>query len=213
MSTFPRIATARLVLRELVAADAAAVQQLAGAREVAEQTLLPHPYGDGVAERWIAACRAAFDGGTAIVFGVERLRDGVLVGAIALALEPYRACAKFGHWVGTPFWGRGYATEATAAIVAYGFETLALERIWAPRFRGNAAAAHVLEKVGLAHEGSHRGFVAERGRTETIERHGCLRWEYFARVGQCGSIPALSFGRTDFTNAAARAPSAVRAVR
>jgi RimJ/RimL family protein N-acetyltransferase len=193
MSAFPRIATARLVLRELVAADAATVQRLAGAREVAEQTLLPHPYGNGVAEGWIAACRAAFDGGTEIVFGIERVRDRALVGAIGLTMARHHARAKLGCWMGMPYWGRGCATEAAAAVVAYGFETLALERIWAPRFRGNAAAARVLEKVGLVHEGSRCEFIAERGRTETIEQHGCLRWEYVARAGQWGCLPEPAF--------------------
>lgn len=193
MSVFPRIATARLVLRELAPTDAGAVQRLAGAREVAEQTLLPHPYADGVAETWIAACRAAYEGGTQIVFAAERALDGALVGAIGLALEPHRACAKLGYWIGTPYWGHGYATECAAAVVAYGFETLALERIWAPRFRGNAASARVLEKIGFAHEGCRRQFVAERARAETIEQHGCLRWEYFARVAQRGCVPEPAF--------------------
>lgn len=190
MAHFPRIATARLVLREFVPADAAAVRRLAGAREIAEQTLLPHPYGEGVAEAWIAACRAAHEAGTAIVFAVERAPDGPLIGAIGLALEPHRACAKLGSWIGTPYWGQGYATECAAAVVAYGFETLALERIWAPRFRGNAAWARVLEKIGFAHEGCRRQFVAERDRAETIEQHGCLRWEYLARVAQRAGVPS-----------------------
>ena len=81
---------------------------------------------------------------------------------------------------------------AAAAVVAHGFETLGLERLWALRFRGNAAAARVLEKVGLAHEGSRRRFVPERGREECVEQHGCLRWEYFARVAQCGYAGAPS---------------------
>jgi RimJ/RimL family protein N-acetyltransferase len=193
MSAFPRIATARLVLRELAPADASAVQRLASAREVADQTLLPHPYGDGVAEAWIATCRAAHEGGTEIIFAVERALDGVLVGAIGLAVEPHRACAKLGYWIGMPYWGHGYATESAATVVAYGFETLALERIWAPRFRGNAASARVLEKIGFAHEGCRRQFIAERARTETVEQHGCLRWEYFARVAQRSCLPEPAF--------------------
>lgn len=193
MSAFPRITTARLVLREFAPSDAAAVQRLAGAREIAEQTLLPHPYEDGIAEAWIASCRAARQGGTEIVFAAERVRDGVLIGVIGLALEAHHARAKLGYWIGVPYWGRGYATECAAAVVAFGFESLALERIWAPRFRGNAASARVLEKIGFAHEGCRREYVAERERTETVEQHGCLRWEYFARVGQCGCLPEPAF--------------------
>jgi RimJ/RimL family protein N-acetyltransferase len=196
MSAFLRIATARLVLREFTPADAADVRRLAGAREIAEQTLLPHPYEDGMAAAWIASCRAARASGTEIVFAAERVRDAALVGAIGLALEPHRACAKLGFWIGVPYWGCGYATECVAAVVVFGFESLALERICAPRFRGNAASARVLEKIGLAHEGSRRQHIPERGRIEMVEQHGCLRWEYLARVGQYGYMqePAFACG-------------------
>jgi RimJ/RimL family protein N-acetyltransferase len=186
MTAFPRIGTARLTLRAFEPADAAAVQRLAGAPEVADFTLLPHPYADGMAEAWIVACRTAQARVEQVAFAIERVSDAAFVGAIGLALDPCRPSAKFGYWVGTPYWGRGYATEAASAVVAFGFETLGLERIWAPRFRANAASARVLEKVGFVHEGSRRRFVVERSRAETIEQHGCLRWEYFARVAQCG---------------------------
>jgi len=192
MGAFPRLVTARLVLRAFAPADAAEVQRLAGDFAVAAHTLLPHPYGDGIAAAWIAGRRAAYERGAEASFAIERIFDGALVGAIGLAFEPQRATARVGCWLGRPYWGRGYASEAAAAVVAHGFETLGLERIWAPRFRGNAAAARVLEKVGLAHEGSRRRFVPERGREECVEQHGCLRWEYFARVAQCGYAGAPS---------------------
>jgi RimJ/RimL family protein N-acetyltransferase len=46
-------------------------------------------------------------------------------------------------------WGRGLATEAAEACVAYGFETLGLERIVARAELGNVGSNRVLEKVGL----------------------------------------------------------------
>jgi RimJ/RimL family protein N-acetyltransferase len=117
-------------------------------------------------------------------FVITRLADGALVGAIGLAFEPPLAAARLGCWIGPAWRGRGYAAEAAGAVVAYGFETLELERIWAPRLSADAAAARVLQRIGLAHEGSR--FVPERGVTERLEQHGCLRWEYFARTALCG---------------------------
>ncbi len=190
MKDFPRLVTARLMLRAFVPADAAEVQRLAGDPAVAEGTLLPHPYADGIAESWISGRAAAHDRGEETDFAIERAYDGALIGAIGLAFEPQLACARLGYWLGRPYWGLGYATEAAAAVVAHGFETLGLERIWAPRFRDNAASGRVLEKVGLAHEGSQRRFVPERARDECEERHGCLRWEYVARVAHCGCAGA-----------------------
>ena len=76
--------------------------------------------------------------------------------------------------------------------MAYGFEMRELERIWAPRLRADDAAARLLEGIGLAHEGSRRQAVPERGADERVEQHGCLRWEYFARVALCGPAGAAS---------------------
>lgn len=50
-------------------------------------------------------------------------------------------------------WGRGFATEAARACVAYGFETLGLERIVARAEPDNRASLRVLEKIGLHFEG------------------------------------------------------------
>jgi ribosomal-protein-alanine N-acetyltransferase len=198
---FPRIETARLRLRSFRLADAAAVQRLAGDREVAERTLLPHPYEGGMARAWIWDQALAYAAGTGIDFAIERAEDGALVGAIGLEIDRVGACAKLGYWLGRSHWGRGYATEAVDAVLGYGFAVLELERIWAPRFRWNAASARVLAKAGLAQEGSRRAYVAPRGREETIETHGILRWEWEAQrrpqgVAAAALHPHAGAGRT-----------------
>jgi RimJ/RimL family protein N-acetyltransferase len=175
--------TARLVLRPFRRADAPEVQRLAGDREIANATLLPHPYEDGVAEAWIARQAVDFAAAHRFNFAIERAADGALLGSIGLELAAAGNYAKLGLWLGRPYWGREYATEAARAVVAYGFGVLALERIWAPRFRWNRAAARVLEKIGFAHEGCRREFIAARGRDEIVELHGMLRWEWEARTG------------------------------
>jgi RimJ/RimL family protein N-acetyltransferase len=187
---FPRIETARLRLRSFRLADAAEVQRLAGDREVAEGTLLPHPYEGGMARAWIWDQALAYAAGSSIDFAIERAEDAALVGAIGLEIDRVGACAKLGYWLGRAHWGRGYATEAVSAVLGYGFAVLELERVWAPRFRWNASSARVLEKAGLAQEGSRREYVAARAREETIETHGILRWEWEAQRRPQGIAPA-----------------------
>ena len=58
--TWPRLTTDRLVLRPFCLEDAKDVQRLAGDREVAATTQVPHPYEDGVAEEWIGGHESAF---------------------------------------------------------------------------------------------------------------------------------------------------------
>lgn len=84
--TWPRLTTGRLVLRPFSLEDAKEVQRLAGDRDVAATTNVPHPYEDGVAEKWIGGHEDAFQQGSRMVFAIT-LRSGELVGAMGLSLD------------------------------------------------------------------------------------------------------------------------------
>jgi ribosomal-protein-alanine N-acetyltransferase len=47
------------------------------------------------------------------------------------------------------YWGKGFATEVSHAILTYGFDKLALEQIIAIAMKGNTASISVMEKVGM----------------------------------------------------------------
>ena len=51
------------------------------------------------------------------------------------------------------YWGKGYATEATSAIVKYGFEVLKVEKIYAIVMRENLGSRKVLKKSGFQQTG------------------------------------------------------------
>ncbi len=54
------------------------------------------------------------------------------------------------------YFGKGYGTDATKLILAYGFETLRLHRIELEVYDFNPRAQHVYEKVGFIREGLRR---------------------------------------------------------
>jgi RimJ/RimL family protein N-acetyltransferase len=58
-----------------------------------------------------------------------------------------------GYWLGQPFWGRGYMTEALAGAVRHVFGTLSHDAIYSGIFAGNAASLRVQEKVGFVRDG------------------------------------------------------------
>ncbi len=148
----PRLATARLVLDAYTLDDVPALVELAGHPEIFATTLLiPHPYTADDARRWIAAHLPDFANDQALSFAVRH--EGKLVGAMALTINRKHDRAILGYWIGRPFWGRGYATEAARAVVAYGFQNLRLEKIEAEYFAGNPASGRVMEKAGLTREG------------------------------------------------------------
>jgi RimJ/RimL family protein N-acetyltransferase len=86
--------------------------------------------------------------------------------------------AELGYWIGVPFWGRGYATEAARAAVAFGFETLRLNRIYAHHFAGNTASQRVLEKIGMRHEGRSRQHIQKWDRFVDLENYALLAEDF-----------------------------------
>lgn len=59
---------------------------------------------------------------------------------------------EIGYWIGEPFWGNGYATEAVDLIIDYGLEELGLEQIWCGYFDGNTQSRRVQEKCGFIYD-------------------------------------------------------------
>ena len=174
-TAIPVLLTKRLMLRPFQLADARDVQRLAGAPEIADTTLnVPHPYENGMAEAWIETHSSAFAQGEMAVFAITE-PGGPLLGAISLRLEPAHRHAELGYWVGVPYWGRGYATEAAAAIIGYGFEVLGLHRIHATHLIRNPASGQVMVKAGMTYEGCHRQHVLKQGRFEDVACYAILR--------------------------------------
>lgn len=176
----PTLKTARLILRPFVQGDALRVQQLAGAREVAATTsTIPHPYPDGAAEQWIAKHGENFERGKAVNLAMTLAETGELVGAISLMnLSDDHHRAELGYWIGVPYWNKGYCTEATAAVVAYGFQERQLNRVMARYFARNVASGRVLAKVGMVREGCLRQHVCKWGKFEDLVVCGLLRSEF-----------------------------------
>jgi [ribosomal protein S5]-alanine N-acetyltransferase len=179
--TLPTLRTERLLLRAFTPADAARVQELAGSRDVASTTMtMPHPYEDGMAEAWIAGHAAAWDARKRLTLAVTTASDGV-VGAIGLSLVPEHRRAEVGYWIGVPYWNRGYATEAAAAVLAYAFGELAIHCVVARHFARNPSSGRVMRKLGMRHEGTLREHVWRWDRFESLECYAILEDEWRAR--------------------------------
>jgi len=177
-STQAILRTDRLVLRPLQQDDAPIVQKLAGEKDVASTTrLIPHPYPPGAAEQWIGTLPEQYERAEAITWGVA-MQAGPLLGTIRLVLCASDNNAELGYWIGKPFWNNGYCTEAARAVIAYGFDVLGLERIFANYFARNPASARVLIKLGLQQEGLLRRHRRKFGRYEDLIVCGLLKSEY-----------------------------------
>ncbi len=170
----PTLQTAQLRLRPFTLDDAPVVQRLAGAPEVASTTLnIPHPYEDGMAEDWIRSHEAAWNAKQRVTLAMTSEGDGV-VGAISLHLNSTHRRGELGYWVGLQYWNRGYATEASTALLDLGFDVLGLNRIQAQHITRNPASGRVLQKVGMELEGIRRQHFLTRGEFEDVAVYAIL---------------------------------------
>lgn len=104
---------------------------------------------------------------------------GNLVGSVQLApVVDRRGWANLGAWVHPDAWGNGYATEACARVVDYGFADLRLHRVGASVDAGNDASVALLDRLGFVHEGTSREDIYRDGAYVDRERYGLLRREW-----------------------------------
>lgn len=181
MSERPTLETKRLQLRPFTLEDASSVQQLAGDRAIADTTqFIPHPYENGMAEKWIGTHQEEFEKGNQVVFAIALRQGNYLIGAMGLSsIDNEHDYAALGYWIGKPYWNQGFCTEAGRAVLNYGFEQLNLNRIYAEHFMRNPASGRVMQKLGMTHEGCLRQHIKKWGHYEDVEVYGILKKEFY----------------------------------
>lgn len=172
---FLPLQTKRLTLRPYEFSDIPTLVPLIGAREVAATTLrIPHPYTESYAQEFIADSQKDLSSGKGLRLGIVLRESSALCGGIGLRIDGDHQRAELGYWIGVPYWGNGYATEAAQAVVKYGFETLELHRIFASHVSKNTASGKVLTKIGMRYEGCHRAHILKWGEFHDLEMYGML---------------------------------------
>ncbi len=178
----PTLTTERLILRAFCLDDAKDAQLLAGDRKVAAMTeRIPHPNPDGAAESWISGHGEQFASGKGAVWAITRRDVGGMIGAIELGIVAEHERGTLGYWVGVPYWGQGYMTEAAQRVLQYAFEERHLVNVVAQSFHTNPASGRVLEKIGMSREGVLRQHFKKWGEFVDFVCYGILREEYEAR--------------------------------
>lgn len=117
------ITTDRLVLRLFDKTDAERVATLCDNYNIYKSTLyLPHPYKIEDALTWIEYHYENFVEDRSYELAVTDKETRELYGAIALSHNKHFNQGELAYWIGEPYWGKGYATEAAQAIVQFAFK-------------------------------------------------------------------------------------------
>ena len=108
--------------------------------------------------------------------------NGRLIGNAGVRKEsPEATEGDVGCELAPDYWSRGYATEATSAMLAFGFEQLGLHRISASTMASNVGAWRVLEKLGMKREGELRETTLLAGGWANSVIYAILEQEWRAR--------------------------------
>jgi len=174
----PTLETERLRIRPYEYSDIAELRLLIGAREVAATTLrIAHPYTEEDARAFLELAKEK----AKLWLAITLRADGRQIGGIGLRLDEQHQHAELGYWLGVPYWGLGYATEAAREMLRYGFRDLELHRIFATHFSHNPASGKILKKLGMRYEGCQREHLRKWNEFVDSELYGILRREWEER--------------------------------
>ena len=162
--------TENLVLRRPVMTDATRMANLLSDPDIVRMTAsIPYPFFPISAEFWIMAHRANWNRG--ISFGYAITKDGGDLMGIMDLFTNSDGDREIGYWIGRPYWGNGYITEAAQALIDEAFSTFDIPFIDAGYFYDNPASGRVLKKLGFVEKemGSNLYSIARKERAAGIE--------------------------------------------
>lgn len=180
--TTPILTTARLTLRPMTMMDATDLFAVFSDPAVVRYWSAEPWTSIAFAESAIARALDAYRDQSEVRFGIELAETGALIGTVNLHhFFPQNRRCELGYALGSPYWGKGYATEALEVALDYGFHELRLNRVEADIDPRNGASAAVLERMGFRKEGymPERWFV--HGQMADTVNYGLLRSYWDAR--------------------------------
>lgn len=168
--------TPRLLLSPPVIADLPRLLELGDDPTLAEMTLnIPHPYREEDAVWWLNKAITGREDGSAYIFAIREGETGRFLGGIGLHLEARHRRAEAGYWIGKPYRGQGYVTEALGRLLRFGFEELDVHRIQATHWVGNPASGRVMLKNGMELEGELKDYYFRDGKARSVFLYRILR--------------------------------------
>ncbi len=172
---FPTLETDRLRLREASMDDRDDFHALISIPEVTRFSNWVDAPKMAQIERSLRWMIKIFPKGAGCSWIIEDRASGDLLGAIRFnSIDRHARCAELGYELHPSAWGKGLMSEAARAVVRYGFDRFALNRIEAWTLPGNAASDRVLEKAGFRYEGTLRQKARFKEAFHDFRMFGCL---------------------------------------
>ena len=188
----PILETKRLVLRELKISDAKDMFEYAHLPEVGPMAgWEPHP-NISHTKSVIQMYHDKKKFGQLGVFAIILKENRKMIGTVELHSYIKGFKAELGYTLNPAYRGFGYATEASKAMLRYGFMDLELRRIEAATYVTNIDSINVLVRLGFRHEGMKKdGYYLYDGTLHDINIYGMTKDEYIEKYIVKGENDAL----------------------
>lgn len=120
----------------------------------------PHPYGK---ENALAFFELIKNDSPNRIFAITV--DDKIVGSTGVHFQEdiFVNNAEIGYWIGEPYWGNGYASEALTQITEYAFKTFSINRLFCRVFGNNPKSMRVVEKAGYKLEAKFEKTLLKNG--------------------------------------------------
>lgn len=175
--SFSVLTTGRLVLRPLTLRDAPAIQRLAGDPRVARRTAsFTSPFSYPQSVKWTARALREVRACRALMRATTLRNTGEFAGVVSVRLTR-KSPPELGYWLGVPFQGGGYCTEAVRALLRHLFRRPGVREVMGFCQEENVASARVMQRCGLCRVARLGVFLPVRGRPERMVAYRLYREE------------------------------------
>ena len=149
----PILVTERLVLRPPHEEDVDASAHLANNRRVSDMLArMPHPYTRAHAVEFVERVKTGEMGNC--IYAITQAETGIFMGSCGIHAYKHGEGLEIGYWLGEPYWGRGYATEAAHALIDLAFRATDIDRLHVACRVSNTASKRVIHKCGFQYAGT-----------------------------------------------------------
>jgi RimJ/RimL family protein N-acetyltransferase len=180
------IETERLRLRPFAETDLDALANILARPDVMRYLYDEPRTRDEVAatlQQWLSMTRLEQQGDN-LVLAIELVKSGTMIGSVNLIwLSQEHAQGEVGYTLHPDYQGKGYATEAVRAMLAYGFHDMGLHRIVGTCDDRNEPSRRLLERIGMRREAHFREMQWSKGEWCSQLVYAMLRQEWEARQG------------------------------
>ena len=175
-----RIETERLILRPITLADAEDLFEYASNRDTTYFVTF-NPY-DSIEDAYFSIANF-FMAQPLGKYGIELKDEQKFIGTVDLFnFDSAKQVAEIGYILNPKYHRKGYMTEAAAALLDLGFNTLELEKIYAMCDSRNDASSGVMKKLGMKQEATrvHHSLDKNENWVDMLE-FAILKEEYFSK--------------------------------